>query len=160
MYKKGDYVVYKKDVCSICDVYDKNDLCYYKLVPLSDNSLTIDVLSSNNSIRNLVSKREVNDLIDEIVSIKVLTTTNNLLDSNYKELLRDGSMKSLMTIIKTAYLRNMAREKNNKKKSDRDNYYLDLAEKYLYTEISLVLGKSLQDTKNIIIDKMMESVNS
>ena len=159
MYKIGDYVVYKKDVCKVGDIINKSDVLYYKLVPVCDSSLRIDIpVDNTNLLRDLIDKKTIDDLIKELSNIKVLKTTNNMLENNYKELLREGSFVSLMTIIKTAYLRNQEREKNNKKKSDRDNYYLDLAEKYLYTEFSVVLGMSFDDTRDYFINCMLERV--
>ena len=156
MYKINDYVVYKKDVCKIADIKEKKGELYYLLVPVSDNSLKIDLPVNNEQIfiRSLISKEEVDEIIKHIPDVSILTSTNNLLENNYKELLRDGSFESLIKIIKTAYLRNKEREENNKKKSDRDTYYLELAEKYLYTEFSIVLGLSFDETKEYIISKI------
>ncbi len=156
MYKVNDYVVYKKDVCKITDIKEKKGELYYNLVPISDNSLKIDLPVNNESvfIRNLISKKEVDNIIKQMPDIPILTSINNMLENNYKELLRDGSFQSLVKIIKTAYLRNKEREENNKKKSDRDMYYLGLAEKYLYTEFSIVLGLSLDETREYIISKI------
>ena len=156
MYKINDYVVYKKDVCKIADIKEKKEELYYILVPISDNSLKIDLPVNNEQIfiRSLISKEKVDEIIKHIPNVSILTSTNNMLENNYKELLRDGSFESLIKIIKTAYLRNKEREENNKKKSDRDTYYLGLAEKYLYTEFSIVLGLSFDETKEYIILKI------
>ena len=156
MYKVNDYVVYKKDVCKITDIKEKKGELYYNLVPVSDSSLKIDLPVNNEQvfIRSLINKNEVDKIIKQMPEIEVLTSTNNMLENNYKELLRDGSFQSLVKIIKTAYLRNKEREENSKKKSDRDEYYLGLAEKYLYTEFSIVLGLSLDETRDYIIAKI------
>ena len=156
MYKVNDYVVYKKDVCKITDIKEKKGELYYNLVPVSDNSLKIDLPVNNEQvlIRSLISREEVDEIINKMPDISILTSTNNMLENNYKELLRDGSFQSLIKIIKTAYLRNKEREENNKKKSDRDEYYLGLAEKYLYTEFSIVLGLSFDETREYIIAKI------
>lgn len=156
MYKVNDYVVYKKDVCKITNIKEKKGELYYNLVPVSDSSLKIDLPVNNEQvfIRSLINKNEVDKIIKQMPEIEVLTSTNNMLENNYKELLRDGSFQSLVKIIKTAYLRNKEREENNKKKSDRDEYYLGLAEKYLYTEFSIVLGLSLDETRDYIIAKI------
>ena len=161
MYKINDCVVYKKDVCKIVDITKKSDNReYYNLVPISDDSLKIDVPTENNQnlIRNLVSEKEIHKTMDKIDDIPILTSSSNALDNDYKILLRDGSMKSLMTIIKTAVLRNNKREACNKKKSDRDMYYLALAEKYLYTEISIVLKMTVEEVKEFIMDSILKKV--
>ena len=62
----------------------------------------------------------------------------------------------LIKIIKTAYLRNKDRIDNNKKIGEKDNNYFNLAERYLYTEFSIVLNKNFEDTKDYVIEKVME----
>ena len=43
-----------------------------------------------------------------------------------------------------------------KKRSEKDTTYFNHAEKYLYTEFSVVLGKSYEDTKEYVISKVKE----
>ena len=74
-----------------------------------------------------------------------------MIENNYKELLQKGTYESLVSIIKTAYLRNEFRKNNNKKVSDRDSAYLEQTEKYLYTEIGTVLGLSYDEAKAYVI---------
>ena len=49
-----------------------------------------------------------------------------MMENTYKELLQRGTYEDLITVIKTAYLRNENRKKNNKKISDKDNDYFIL----------------------------------
>ena len=158
MYKVGDYVVYKKDVCLIKEIKTNklNNKEYYLLIPVSDDSLKIDVPVDNeqSSIRNLTTKKEIKDLIKKIPSIEVINVNNKLLENEYKELLKEGSFESLIKIIKTTYLRNKERLDNNKKKGDKDDYYFNLAEKYLYTEFSIVLKMNFEETKDYVINEV------
>lgn len=160
MYKIGDYVVYKKDVCIIKEIR-KNSLNngeYYLLIPINDDSLKIDVPVANNlnNIRNLITKNEIKEIIKEIPNIQELNCNSKLIESEYKKLLKDGSFEGLIKIIKTTYLRNKERIINKKKKGDKDDYYFNLAEKYLYTEFSVVLGMSFDETKDYVISKVKE----
>ena len=161
MYKVGDYVVYKKDVCLIKEIKTNklNNKEYYLLIPVSDDSLKIDVPVDNeqSSIRNLTTKKEIKDLIKKIPSIEVINVNNKLLENEYKELLKEGSFESLIKIIKTTYLRNKERLDNNKKKGDKDDYYFNLAEKYLYTEFSVVLNMSFEETKDYVIEEVRKN---
>jgi len=63
MYKVDDYIVYRKDVCKIVGIKhnDLNNKDYYILVPVSDESLKIDVPIDNekSNLRSLVSKKEI-----------------------------------------------------------------------------------------------------
>ena len=156
MYQKNEMIVYKKDVCKIIDIKEINNYTYLFLVPICDDSLKIQVPIDNKDIRNLISKDEVNKIIKKMPSIEVIKNNNKLLENAYKNLLKEGSFESLIKIIKTAYLRNKARLDNNKKKQEKDDYYLELAEKYLYTEFSVVLNKNINEMKDYILNTLNE----
>ena len=158
MYKINDYIIYKREVCKVINVlpkYYKNQ-DYYLLSPLSDNSLTIKVPIDNNSIRNLITKKEVNKIITEIPYISPVNTNDKNLENIYKELLTSNTHENLIKIIKTTYLRNKERIDNNKKTTDKDTYYFNLAEKYLYEEFGIVLNKTFDEVKEYIINKVEE----
>lgn len=63
MFKINDYVVYKKEVCKIIDIRKNhmNNMDYYILIPVFDESLKIDVPTNNRCgfLRELLSKDEV-----------------------------------------------------------------------------------------------------
>ena len=154
MYKIGDFIIYKREVCKINDILFKyfKDNDYYILSPLSDDSLTIKVPIDNKDIRSIITKEEVDEIINKIPNIDVIESDTKTLEGIYKELLVNGCHEDLIKIIKTTYLRNKERIDNNKKTTDKDNYYFNLAEKYLYEEISVVLGMTYDDTKEYIIN--------
>lgn len=156
MYQNNEMIVYKKDVCKITDIKEINNLKYYILNPINDTSLKIQVPIDNKDIRNLISKDEVNKIIKKMPSIEIIKNNNKLLENEYKNLLKEGSFESLIKIIKTAYLRNKERLDNNKKKQEKDDYYLELAEKYLYTEFSVVLNKNINEMKDYILNTLGE----
>ena len=134
MYKINDLIIYKKEVCKILEIipnYFKNQ-DYYLLSQLSDNSLTIKIPINNKEIRPLITKEEVNKIIKKIPNIKIIESDTKTLESIYKELINNGTHEDLIKIIKTSYLRNKERIDNNKKTTDKDMYYFNLAEKYLY----------------------------
>ena len=158
MYKINDYIIYKREVCKVINVlpkYYKNQ-DYYLLSPLSDSSLTIKVPIDNNNIRNLITKKEVNKIITEIPNISPVNTNDKNLENIYKELLTSNTHENLIKIIKTTYLRNKERIDNNKKTTDKDTYYFNLAEKYLYEEFGIVLNKTFDEVKEYIINKVEE----
>ena len=158
MKKIGDYIVYKKDVVKIVDIKNNplNNQEYYVLVPISDESLKIDVPIDNHTgfIRDLITKKEIDDLIKRIPNIPVIENSNKLIESDYRELLKEGSFDGLIRIIKTTYLRNKERLDNKKKKGDKDDYYFNLAEKYLYTELGVVLNLSFDEVREYLISKL------
>lgn len=156
MFKVGDIIVYKKDVCKIIEIKSKyiRDLDYYVLEPIDDMSLKIQIPKNNNFIRELISKEEIHKIIKDIPKIPVITTDDKMIENEYKRLLQEGTHKDLISIIKTTYLRNEERKNNNKKVGEKDNNYFKLAEKYLYNEFSIVLNKTVEDTKKYIINEV------
>ena len=152
MFNIGNFIVYKKDVCKIVDI--KNE--YYVLVPITDNSLKINVPISNkfNYLRNLINKDDVMKIIEKIPNIEIIETNDKLIENKYKELINSGKHEDLIKIIKTTYLRKKERLDHNKKIGDKDNTYFNLAEKYLYNEFAIVLGMNYDDTKNYVIEQV------
>lgn len=159
VFKVGEYLVYKRDVCKVIEIkYDYlNNQDYYFLIPLLDDSLKIEVPISNdrNIFRPLISKREVKKIIKEIPKVEILDCEDSrLIENEYKVLINSGKIIDLVKIIKTAHLRNQEKIKNKKKTNDKDNNYLSLAEKYLYQEFSIVLDMSYDETKKYVIDEV------
>lgn len=156
MFKIGDDVVYKKDVCEIKDIKKYNDTEYYILIPISDSSLKISVPVENKNgfLRNIISKEEVMNIIASIPSIGIIKSDNKLIENDYKRLINSDTHEDLIKIIKTSYLRNKERTDNNKKTSDKDTNYLRRAEEYLYNEFSVVLGMDYDQTKSYVISEV------
>ena len=161
MYKKNDYVVYKKDVCIVKEIKNNkiNGKDYYILRPIDDESLIIDVPIDNKLgyLRDIISKEQANNLIKSIPNINPLININDkYIEKTYKDLLNCGTYEDLVKIIKTTYLRNNDRVIKHKKVSEKDSYYFNQAEKYLYNELSIALQMDFESTKNYIIKKVEE----
>lgn len=158
MFKINEHVVYKRDVCKIKGIKynDFNNLDYYVLAPIDDDSLTIEVPMQNKGghIRALISKKEVQTIINEIPNISIIEDHGRMIESEYKKLLSTGDHLDLVKIIKTTHLRNQEREAAGKKIGEKDSEYFKLTEKILYNEFSLVLGMKYEDTKKYVIDKV------
>ncbi len=156
MFQKGDYIIYRKNVCIIEDVKEKliNNMDYYVLKQPEDDSLTLRVPTNNKYIRGLMSKQDVKDLINRIVDIKIINCDNKVLENEYKKLLLEGSHDNLVKIIKTTYLRNKDRLDHKKKISEKDNNYFLKAEHYLYSEIAAVLGIDYDEAREYVINKV------
>ncbi len=150
------YIVYRKDVCVIKEIEDNN---YYLLVPVSDSSLKYHVPIDSPYLRKLITKKKLIEFLDNVKEIPIITSNSKLIENEYRQLLNEGSYENLMRIIKTTYLRNQERLNNKKKKAEKDSYYFDLAEKYLYTEFSVVLGMTIDETRDYIINHVREMKN-
>ena len=162
MYKIGDYIIYLKDVCQVLDIKEKymNDIDYYVLTPVNDNSLKLNIPINNKSIRNLISKEKIEEIINNILNIEIIKDDDKTIENTYKNLLSSATHEDLIKIIKTSYLRNQKRINNKKKISDKDKNYSELAEKYLYNEFSIVLGLSFDETKDYVIKKVIEGIEN
>ena len=151
MFKINDYVVYKRDVCRIIGIKDEK---YYTLRLIDDNTLKLSVPITNDFgyLRSIISKEEAINLINDIVNVEVINNNDRLIENTYKELIRSNKLLDLVKIIKTTYLRNDNRLKNNKKISDKDNFYFEKAEKYLYNELSISLNMNYEEVKKYVFD--------
>lgn len=159
MFKTGDYVVYRKDVCKIKEIKKTSATGeeYYILVPIDDESLVISLPTKNGELlRNVIGRKEALELIDSISSIDKIETDERNYENEYKRLLGDGTLESLVKIIKTSYTRNDARVQNKKKISAKDDAYFKRAEKQLYSELSISLGMSYDETKEFIISSVQK----
>lgn len=151
MFKVGDYVVYKRDLCIIKEITNNK---YYKLALIDDETLTISVLIENKLgyLRYPLSKKEANQIISTIPLIEPLQINEKLLENEYKNLLKTNKHEDLIKIIKTTYLRNTERIKTGKKIGEKDQTYFELAEKYLYNELSYDLNMTYEECKEYIIE--------
>lgn len=159
MYKINDIVMYKRDVCKIKDIKTNNlnGSKYYVMVPLTDDSLIIDTPVENRLgyIKDLISLEEVKSLINEIPNLEPFDNLDNKnIEMYYKNAIYNGSHKDLIRVIKSSYIRNENRIKNNKKTSEKDNKYFQMAEKYLYTEFGVVLNMSFDEVKEYILKEV------
>lgn len=92
MYKKNDYLVYKKDVCKVREVRKNkmNGKDYWILVHINDKSLIIEVPIDNRMrfIRDVINKEDTEKLIKKISSIDTLENIDDkYIEKTYKELL-------------------------------------------------------------------------
>lgn len=160
MFEIGSFVMYKRDVCKIVSI-EKNKytaLDCYILVPVIDESLRISAPLDNKNgyLRNLLTKEEIDDLIKSISLIEPLKIDSKNLENEYRALLHSGKHEDLIKIIKTTYLRNKERQKNKRSIGEKDKEYFNKAEKYLYSEIAIVLDKTFDEAKEYVIDVVKE----
>lgn len=156
MFKVGDYVVYNNSVCKIIEIRKKryNNLDYYFMHSIDDNSLNIEIPINNKLIRKVITKEQALELINKIPSINTLEDSGKMMENSYKLLMKGNQMEDLIKIIKTTYLRNDYRIKNGKRVSEKDSIYFNIAEKRLYNELSISLNLSFNETKEYIINKL------
>lgn len=165
MFNIGEYVIYGRNICKVKDIKDNkyNKESSYVLVPIDDDSLTIDVPAENrlNVIKKILTKEQALELINKIHNIDDMEIINEkMIEYEYKKLIDDGTKESLIKVIKSTYLRNEARKSNKKKISDKENSYFKLAEKILFNELSIALNMSYDDTKKYVIEQVERNINN
>lgn len=155
MYKIGDYIVYKRDICKISEIKQIRGVDYYIVSPVIDESLKVSLPVSSDLIRTVIKPEEAVSIIEHIDEITILTATNDkALENIYKKLIISDSCIDLISVIKTTYLRNKNRIDNGKKCGSVDTYFFEEAEKKLYTEFSLALGLSVDQVREYIINSI------
>lgn len=158
MFKVGEYLVYRKDVCKVKEIKETDNGLFYQLVPVDDETLKIEVPVENkdNCLRKVISKTELDNLLKEMQTIETIDCNERMLEIEYKQLLSTGNKEDIIKVLKTAYLRIQDRIKNKKKIIEKDTNYLEKAEKLLFNEFMVVLNLTYEETKNYIIGMFKE----
>lgn len=156
MFKVNDYVIYKRDVCIILEEKIISNYEYFVLQSTIDDSLKINIPKNMSSklLRHLNTKKDIEKLISKIKTIPLLDVNSKNIEEDYKRFLRDETLESLIAIIKTSYFRNQSSLAHNKKMTDKDKYYYELAEKFLYNEIAYIYNTTYEDAKKYVLDKL------
>ena len=164
MFKKGEYVIYGNvGVCQVADISTLNihgapkDKLYYILEPVNQNSSRVftPVDNQNVVIRNIMSKDDVEILISDIPNTEeLLVKDEKLREQMYKECIKSGQCKKLLSLMKTIYLRKEERFRQGKKLSATDERYFKLAQDNLNTELAMSLQIPVNEMKEYILDKL------
>ena len=158
MVKIGNTVVYRDEICTVADILEKykDDEDYYVLSSVLDASLRIkvSVRRATEVMRPLITKAEIKALISRIPDIKTLPASTWNRGLEYKELLHDGSLESIVCIIKTVHLRQQEKVDNKQKPSDSDKMYFRQAEKLFYNEVAASLGVGYDEAKAYITQEV------
>jgi len=159
MVQKGKTVVYRDKICKIVDIVEKykDNEDYYFLEPASDPSLHIKVPVSlaKDHIHPLMSKAEIEILIQRIPHIECVSINQSSRGAEYESLLNKGSHECIVQIIKTAYLRRQERSDRHQKPNEHDKRYFRQAEQRLYGEIAASLGIGYDEAKEYVESKVL-----
>jgi len=157
MFNIGEILIYRNDLCEVMDIKHRGVEMgdYYVIIPLHDKSLKIEIPTSNdnNNIRKLMTKEEIEKLINDIQNIPpVECEDKRFIENKYKELMNNKNPIDLIRIIKTTYIKND--KIIDSKIAIKNSNYFSLAEKYLYQEISIVLNMEYEDVKAYVINAL------
>lgn len=152
-YKAGDVVVYRRNVCKVVRIAKSDftgEKCYI-LEPYLDQDVSVrmqvPVSNKGGHLRDLVTDEEIRRLIEAAADIELLENKPANMKSQYASLMKSDRIEDLIRIIKTSYMRNQQRLSNHKKLTSVDDEYLQKAERYLFNEISVSMGLSIEESK-------------
>ena len=158
MAKSGDIVVYRRDVCRVKDLIKKyrNDEDYYVLLPLNDETLTVYVSVENAAklFRPVISREEAEELISKIPNIEPVEVGDRMIENVYRDLIHSNEHEDLVRVIKTAYLRSEEKLQKGLRRSEKDKTYFRMAEKILYSELSVCLEKTYNETEEYVVSQV------
>lgn len=156
-YQKGGFVVHGREICKIVELIKnyREDGDYYKLQALSDPSLITysPIDKQDKLIRPVITKSEAEKLIGRLNDIETVEVDTKTLEAVYSDLSKSSRHEDIIRLIKTAYKRCEEREKKGAAKPERDKLYFRLAEKLLYSEFAIALGKTYEETKAYIVSR-------
>lgn len=138
MFEVNDRIVYgTHGVCTVTavgklsmSVADKHKI-YYTLCPMyqKDSAIYVPVDNQKITMRAVLSREELQELLDEIGQIDTIWIANEReREVQYKEALLSCDCRRLVQIIKTLYQRKKSRMQDGKKVAAVDERYFKLAE--------------------------------
>ena len=149
MFKENDVIIYgTQGICRIVGIEEKTvsgvKKNYFVLKPVNDNGPTIFVPTDNENVlkkmRRLLSKEEINKLIDSMPDEKTAWISNvNERKELYRNLLAGGDHAALIQMIKALYAQKKEREAAGKRLHSMDENFFKDAERILYNEFQYVL---------------------
>ena len=158
MFKINEYVVYGQNgVCMIEDIEKmilrNEELEYYILSPINNKKMTIKIPVNNKtmSIRDLMSKKEIMNLI-EFISKKETIEIEDYRKKNqeYKSIIRSGNVTDIIKVINSINVEKDEKESLGKKINKTEDDILMNAKIQLYQEISIVLGININEVEAYI----------
>ncbi len=164
MFNVGDTIVYT--TCGLCKideitkkVFNGEVREYYILKPLSDSRSTLQVQVdnpvTNMKLKNLLSRKEISDIISEIPNVKPYWIENeNERKKVFSEIIRTGERIKILGVMISIIEHSKGLKDKGRKLHACDETYLNDATKLISEEFSYVLEMSKEDInlylKNII----------
>lgn len=166
MFKSGDYVVYgSRGVCQVEGVGTLSTpgvtkgRIYYTLRPYYQNGTTIFTPADGNKVimRPVTAREEAMELIEDMNQIETLWIGDEKKrEQQYKEAMRQCSIREQVKIIKTIYERKQMRIAEGKKVTVVDEKYFHLAEDGLYGELAISLGLTRDEAKKHVVSRVTQ----
>ena len=167
MFEVGDYIVCGNNgICSVENIstidvpdVDPNRL-YYILQPVFAKTSVVYIPVDNEKIimRKVLTKEQVNELIDHIPEIETIGEPNDKLrEERFKECMKYHDCVEWLKVIKTLYLRKQERVERGQKVTATDARYMKTAEDNLYCEFAMALGIDRNEVVDFIEKRIGEA---
>ena len=162
MFAVGDFVYYASGgVCRVADVCYAplegmpKDRQYYVLHSLHNISgvMYVPVNSETVFLRELITRQQAVELLDQIREIDEIDEPNaKLLKIKYAEAMGRHDPVEWVRVMKTVHARvhHPARQTKAQRISDTERTFAEDARKYLFTELSLILGVPVGEMEEYI----------
>ena len=159
MFKIGDYIMYGvTGVCKVTDIikekYLNNEEDYYVLEPVyatTETIIKIPVANKKVFMRNIISKEDIDNLIEEIpLEKEVWIDDERERNYKFKSMVRSGDYRQWSTLIKTIFLKREEKKLEGKKITQEDERLFKSAEKLLNEEIATILHISPDEVPQYI----------
>lgn len=164
MYQVGEMIVYGlTGVCRVTEVGKVNiggkvsEKEFYTLEPVFTKGSVIYTPVDNEKviIRPVLGKEEAKALIDDIPKIQAIWITDEKQrEQIYKDMVKKCDCREWIKVIKTLYLRKVARMEEGKKVTAVDEKYFRLSEEHLYAELSMALGVAREEMREYITERI------
>lgn len=160
MFKKGEKIIYGiHGVCQVDDIttMSGNDKMYYVLSPANqkDGHIYTPVDNTKVRMRNLISRKEAENLLDEVSEIDGVTVENEKArEKAYKECISNDDLESKVGLLKTIIKRKEDRITAGKKLPAVDEKYLHLVSDLLYRELSEALDTTMDKIDEYVIGQI------
>lgn len=159
MFKIGDYIMYGvTGGCKVTDIikekYFNNEEDYYVLEPVyatTETIIKIPVANKKVFMRNIISKEDIDNLIEEIpLEKEVWIDDERERNYKFKSMVRSGDYRQWSTLIKTIFLKREEKKLEGKKITQEDERLFKSAEKLLNEEIATILHISPDEVPQYI----------
>ena len=164
MFKINEHIMYGNvGVCQVVDITNEkfaNNMqreCYV-LDPIYSKNTVIKIPVDNERIamRKILSKEEITLLISDINNGEVLFIEDDKKrNEQFKSMLKTGKCEELLTIIRSLYLDRKNKQAIGKKLSKGDDEIIQIAEKLLREEFSIILEISQQEVTDYIKEQIV-----
>lgn len=158
MFSVGEYVIYASTgVCKIDDIRKENfggeRKSYYILKPvyLANSTIYAPVGSSEEKMKNVISKEEVEQLIGTMPEEEIIwIDDDNQRKEKFTDIVRHGDRHELIRLLKSLHHKQKEKLASGRKFHSADERIMKDAEKILFEEFALALKIKPEDVVTFI----------